>query len=814
MNVPSPIPGMPGNPEIFVGLLPGSEYRRGGEPGLGGRIAKPPLFALIRKRTKLSNLLRPAIRAAWALAPALALLAPPLPAQDAPAADGTGEGPTKEAGAAPAPGGAVNLDIQADFSDYDQNLGVAKAWGDVVVKYGDVTIRADQIEFHQSTGNIFARDNVRIFKDGQVVDAEEIIYNVNTGELTTSQLKSALEPVYYTSDNVERPEEGSGDPIVLHDANFTTHDSETPNYHVKVKKLEVYPDDKIIMHGARLYAGKLPLFWFPYFVQPMDAELGYLFTPGWNSAWGGFLLNRYGFMIGDDHHAQAHFDYRSERGVAGGVEFFDRKFKNNDAIGRLNLYYADDENPQMSFNGRTRTAPLPPNERYRINFQHRVYLPGSDDETFYLDFDINKLSDDHFYEDFFPSDFRVDPKPDNLVNLSKILPQGEISLSGRFQLNEFFQTDTRSPELAIDVIRTPLADTGFFYDGLTSYGILDEELDDDSLLAGLVDPGGYNRFHTYHEFLYPTRIGFLDVVPRAGGGYTNYSSFDLPGTGSLDRSSFHTGVDLSFKLSKKSPHIVNRALGLNGVLHVARPYLNFSMVSTNDLTGRFSPIDRFTPTTRLRPIDMPLFTSIDDLRDWQIVRAGLSNRWYTLRNGASYEWLSLNNYFDAYLEDPEFNRDFSNFFTDVEWRPLPWLAASTTAQVPLLDDTLDFTEISSAVTFMPTDWFEVGLRHYFINDHPFFQDSDLYTLTTYTRLSDNWGFSTAHRYESDDGTLEYQQYSLHRDLASWTASIGGIVRDNRSAENEYGVILSLTLKAFPKVSLPVDFQPGTLGAEE
>jgi hypothetical protein len=40
------------------------------------------------------------------------------------------------------------------------------------------------------------------------------------------------------------------------------------------------------------------------------------------------------------------------------------------------------------------------------------------------------------------------------------------------------------------------------------------------------------------------------------------------------------------------------------------------------------------------------------------------------------------------------------------------------------------------------------------------------------------------------------------------------VRDNRDDENEYGVILSLTLKAFPKVSLPVDFQPGTLGAEE
>jgi len=710
--------------------------------------------------------------------------------------------------------GVTNLDIQSDFTDYDRNLGIARASGDVVVTYGDVTIRADQVEFHQSTGNIFARDNVRIFKDGQVVDAEEIIYNINTGEMTTSQLKSSLEPIFYSSDNIERPEESAGGPIILKDATFTTHDSQNPNFRVRVKKLEVYPDDKIIMHGARVYAGNTPLLWFPYYVQPMDAELGYYFTPGWNSPWGAFILNRYGFMVGENHHAHVHVDYRSERGSAGGIEFFDRKFSDNPNIGRLKFYYLNDKNPELSFNGRDRNDGTSP-DRYRINFQHRIYLPGSDDETFYLDFDINQLSDAFLYEDFFPSEFRIDPKPDNLINLGKIFPQGEVSVTGRFQLNEFFQTDTRSPELAIDIIRTPIGDTGFFYDGLTSYGVIDEELDDDSILAGLVDPSGFNRFHTYHEFLFPTRLaGFLDVVPRAGAGFTNYSSFDIPGFDSIDRTTAHAGVDISFKMSKKSPHIVNRALGINGIMHVVRPYVNFSFVSTDDLTGRFSPIDRFTRSTRLRPIDMPLFTTIDDLRDWQIIRAGVSNRWLTKRNGASYEWLSLNNYFDTYIEDPEFNRDFSNFFTDVEWRPVPWLTASTTAQVPLLDDTMDFSEVTSGLVFMPTDWMELGIRHYFINDHPFFNDSDLYAFTTYTRLSDNWGFSTSHRFESDDGTLEYQQYTIHRDLASWTASLGGIMRDDRDGENEYGVVLSLTLKAFPKVRLPVDFQPGSLGAEE
>lgn len=706
------------------------------------------------------------------------------------------------------------LDIQADVSDYDSILGIAKASGNVIVKYGNVTIEADQVEFHRSSGKIFARDNVRIFKEGEVIEAEEIIYDTETGEMTTSQLRSALEPVFYTSDNIERPEEGVDGPITLLDSSFTTHDSANPNYHFQVKKLEVYPDKKLlVMHGAKVYVGNTPVLWFPYYVQPLDSELGYYPTPGWNSAWGGFLLNRYGFMIGENVLATAHLDYRSDRGIAGGIEFESEKFEDNPNIGRLNLYYADDQNPQIAFNGRDRKIP-PDSNRYRINLQHRVYFPGSDDETLYLDFDINKLSDQYFYEDFFPAEFRIDPRPDNIVNLVKIFDQGEISLLGRFQLNDFFQTDTRSPELSIDIIRTPIGDTGFFYDGVTSYGILDEELDDDSILDGMVDPSGYNRFRTYHEFLFPTQLGgFLNVVPRGGLGYANYTDFDIPGLNSFDSTTSHAGVDISFKMSKKSPNIINRDLGVDGILHVVRPYMNYSFVNTGEINGRFLPIDRLTPTTRLRPIDMPLFTSVDDIRDWQIIRTGISNRWLTKRDGQSYEWLSLDNYMEFYIEDPEFDRNISNFFTEVEWRPLPWLSTSTTAQFPLFNDVLAFSEVSNRINFMPNDWFRFGIGDYYLNDHPFFEDSNLFTLDTYTRVSDDWGFSTAHRFEADDQTLEYQQYSIHRDLASWTAGLGGIIRDNRRAENEYGIIFTLTLKAFPKASLPVDFQPGTLGAE-
>lgn len=706
-----------------------------------------------------------------------------------------------------------DLDIQADYTDYDKNLGVARATGDVVLKFGAVTIKAGQVEYFQSSGKIFARDNVRVFRNGEVYDAEEVIYDTKTGEMTTSELRSSLEPIFYTSNSIEKPA-GDDGVIELLDSTFTTHDSANPDFRVRVNKLEVHPGKKIVMHGARVYAGNVPIFYFPYYVQPLDAELGYYVTPGWNSAWGGFMLNRYGFMIGEDILAKAHLDLRSERGVAGGIELEFPEFKENEHIGELGFYYAHDQNPQIRFDGSSRKGDVT-ESRYRANLQHRIYFPGSEDKTFFVDFDINKLSDEFVHEDFFPSEFRLEPRPENMINLNKVFEQGEISLTGRFQLNEFFQTDTRSPELAIDIIRTPLGDTGFFYEGFTTYGIIDEELDPDAVLSGIVDPERRNRFQSYHEFLFPTTLGgWLNIVPRAGAGYSNYSNFETPGMVDFDRTTTHAGIDASFKLSKKSPNIYNRALGIDGLMHVMRPYMNYSLTNTDEINGRFAPIDRFTRTTRLRPIDLPLFTATDDLRDWQIVRAGLSNKWFTRRNGASHEWLSVDNYMEGYIEDPEFARDFSNFYTEVNWSPLPWLSASTTAQVPILDDVLDFSELNTQIYFMPTENFRFSVGHYYLNNHPFFRDSDLISLNTYSRLSDNWGFSTAHRFEADDQTLEYQQYTIHRDLASWTGSLGTIIRDNRTGGQEFGVLLSLTLKAFPKVSLPVDFQPGSLGGDE
>jgi hypothetical protein len=97
-----------------------------------------------------------------------------------------------------------------------------------------------------------------------------------------------------------------------------------------------------------------------------------------------------------------------------------------------------------------------------------------------------------------------------------------------------------------------------------------------------------------------------------------------------------------------------------------------------------------------------------------------------------------------------------------------------------------------------------------LNNNPFFLNSSLFVVGGYYRLNDNWGLGVQEQYEATTGVLEQQRYAIYRDLTSWVASVGGVIRDNGGVK-EYGVLFSLTLKAFPKFGFDLNFDPTSEG---
>lgn len=797
-----------------------------------------------------------------------------------------------------------NVNIEGLETSFDPVTGIASAKGDVRINYGDTEIKAGEAEYNSNTGDVIAKQDVVVIKAGIMYQGEHIVFNAKTNELHGASIRSGMihqgGQLFYTMDSFET-ETKTVERVDGEGAFFTTHDLKNPNYRVKAKKMTIYPDDRIVMKNVTVYAGKTPVFWFPYVSQPLDDEVGYTFSPGYTDNWGAFLLNQYGVIHGDHTLAKYHLDLRSARGIAGGVDLISLQHKDNENIGRLNLYYANDIDPLRSQSNEERTDV--DENRYRINFHHRIYITGPAERTWHLDFDINKMSDEFFLEDFFMEEFRENREPDNQVSLIRHDPRYTATLMAKFQLNDFYRTDTRLPELSFDFTRQPIFNTGFYYQGSTSWGLLEEklgsveraegeelrdqaeaslkafdQLEADELkgkkgdidtptidpLAGLSQSGirrtlgldpdaefgrdeveqaltilqaqlqdtSFQRFHTYHEVLYPkTLFGWLTVVPRIGGGITTYSSVEggPEDFNSAERPLFHAGLDASFKVTKTWDDIKNPALGLDGLKHVVQPFINYSYLNADQIE-ELPGIDRMVPTTRPRPLDVPLWTAVDDLRSWNIARVGVRNILQTRRDYSSYQdwrfrtadesnvqtysWAGLSTYIDFYFEDyfqdPTLERSIGNLYNELFWRPVPWLTFWADTQLPVAGDEANFTEANYGVTYKPTRSVSLSLGHQFISDHPFFTDSSLVYSRIYARLNENWGVSANHVYEIDDSTLEYQSYALHRDLSSWVASIGALLRDNRGA-TDFGLIFSMTLKDFPQVSLPLDMDPNPTG---
>jgi hypothetical protein len=538
-----------------------------------------------------------------------------------------------------------------------------------------------------------------------------------------------------------------------------------------------------------------------------------------------------------------------------------REHKIGKGWGRFRSYYIDDSNPETNKTALAREQIDP--SRYRVSLQDRTYWT----EDIYTSIDINKLSDRRFLQDFAPGEFRQNPNPDNAISLTKWDEDGTFTLTARKQLNDQFDGTDRLPDGALDIKRQPIfGKSGLFYDGETSGAYLRRVFAVDSAFPE------YETFRadTFHQISFPKTIGgWLSVVPKVGlrgtyyqnSGYTEAVTTTTttendvidPATGlpeidpvtgqkkttttssttteqklrlegSVFRPVVNAGLEASFKFSRAFESVQSRMWGLDGMRHVVQPYMNASFAYTGENPDRILQFDRLNQSTQLAPIDFPQFNTIDSIDDWSIVRLGIRNRLQTRRDNLTFSWLELDTFFNVNIDRPDYGSSaplsdpgtFSNVFNRLRWTPLPWVTLQLDSQVPLLDD--GFTEVNTTANFLVNSNIRLSIGHRYIENNLQFPDSSLINFGGYFRMGENWGFSFGESYEMQDSILESQRYELHRDLSSWVASLGVVVRDNggvskstNSSTLEYGLLLTFTLKDVPGIRVPLSYDPSTTG---
>jgi hypothetical protein len=257
--------------------------------------------------------------------------------------------------------------------------------------------------------------------------------------------------------------------------------------------------------------------------------------------------------------------------------------------------------------------------------------------------------------------------------------------------------------------------------------------------------------------------------------------------------------------------------------------------------------DYQVPSLRLLPIDYPEYNAIDSIDAQNVLRLTLWNKLQTKRasgiqnivNWALYtDWrLKTKSDQTVFLNESTptstnlvahriHQEYFANVYSEMDIRPRSWLAINSLLRYDVEGHRLN--ESFHEITVQPNNVWSASLSYrYLINNDPALVDPLILQLqhsavpvpteelnipghktiqaSAHYRLNENWAARIDERFEARDGTFEEQQYTIYRDLRSWTAALSFRLRENRvGRRNDFTVALTFSLKAFPRFGLGSD----------
>lgn len=715
--------------------------------------------------------------------------------------------------AGPAASEENEIQIEGDSTEIIFETSRARVTGNVVARYRDAMLHADRAEFDQTTGEVTAEGRVSLQRAGQLWRGERLRYNFLTGRLEAESFRTGYAPLFAAGGGLSA--DATNQTYSATAGLLTTDDVAEPGYHVRARSLVFVPGRYFEARHATLYLGKVPILYFPYYRRTLDREPNHLrITPGYRSRYGPYLLGEFDLNLRTNVAATLHLDYRLKRGVGFGPGV--RYEWPGAGAGEFEFYYTRDEEPGKDPGGfPIRTY------RSRLRFSHQALLRTN----LTAKIAVRRQSDAQFTRDFFESEFKRDPQPRSFLEIKQAWPNWTLDTLAQVQVNDFFETVERLPDVKLTGLRQQLGISPFYYESESSVGYFRHKFAEVPNLSTNLPPEPFAavRADSYHQLLWPQRyFGWLNVIPRVGGRFTHYGEVEGDGTAAAeqDRWVFNTGVETSFKASRVFAGAHSTLLDVRELRHIVEPSINYVYVPTpNARPPELPQFDAQLPTLRLLPIDFPDFNAIDSIDAQNALRFGLHNKLQTKRAGQSEDLLDWRLFLDWRLDPrprrtlPDIygtprtlpgDRTFSDLFSDLEFKPRSWLTLDS--QVRFDFDGTRFRQLYHTVSIAPTDAWSWTIGHRYLRDEP-----DLYGLgnnlivnSVYYRLNENWAVRLLHHYEARDGRLERQYYTLYRDFRSWTSALTFRIRDHRDGPTDYTVALTFSLKAFPRFGLGAD----------
>lgn len=671
---------------------------------------------------------------------------------------------------------AMPIVVNGDKVEYDHAKRRVIGTGNVSITYRDIKITCEKIVVDIDKKEGLAEGDVTLYQEGNVFSADKVLYNFEkkTGQLIKGGMY--MEPWYGRAESIDKLDEKV---FKLNKSYITTCEFEKPHYRIEAKTIKVYLDDRVTAWHVFFYAGDIPVMYSPYYNHPLKDNLPQVHVvPGHNDEWGTYLLTAWRYYFHPDSRGHIHFDWRSKRGFAEGIDY--KYGLSKFGRGNCRFYFLHDKEPDQSQELGTEL----PSERWRLQLRHKWDV----DENTFMAGEFHKLSDQDFIKDFFyKEEYERENQPRTYLTLIGAEENYALSVLYREKVNDFFTVTERLPEVKLDIRKLKLLNNlDLYYRNESSFVKLNQNYAKDvSRAERPADNYDAIRIDSYNELSYPFKLlGFLSVNPFIGTRETFYSK-DKSRNDNVTRYLFTTGADLYtrfYKIYDFETDFLN--LDIHDIRHLITPSIKYAYIREPNLI----------------PKELLQFDELDTLDHNNSAELSLEHKLQTKRTkeDGRKEAVDLLTFIisseyifrDNVGNDNELD-DMIEY--DLEISPYSWMYIDATADFHRRERRFDTATTDLYIDKGEDLMFGVGYRYE--RDENAQATGHLSYHVNKENWKRHWAFDIYERYEIQEKLFQEQQYTITKDLHCWLAELTCRIKD----EKDFTFWVIFRLKAFPDI---------------
>ena len=174
----------------------------------------------------------------------------------------------------------------------------------VDLQYATMRLRADHLEYNDTTHDSLAQGHVQFDYENEHLEADEARFNFTTGVGTFANVRGSIRilrrpnPVVLVSDNplyfeARQVERYANNVFVVHQAWITICDQERPTWQMFAPRARIRLNKSVALVNANFRLFKVPLLWLPYATAPAGQKIrqsGFLLPDIGNSSTKGYVF--------------------------------------------------------------------------------------------------------------------------------------------------------------------------------------------------------------------------------------------------------------------------------------------------------------------------------------------------------------------------------------------------------------------------------------------------------------------------------------------------------------------------------------------